>query len=411
MNFSENSKEAWRSVRSNMLRSSLTALIIMIGISTLIGILTAIDAIRYSVEGSLASLGSNSFEINEKMAQGRRRNSGSGRIFPILTYRQIQTFASIFANQSLMSVSTAVSFTAQAKSETKQTNPNCGVRGIDQNYLELKGYSLSSGRNFTSFEFEQGNPVCLIGPEIQLQLFGTTNAVGQKIRVLGSSFTIAGVLVSSSSMMGGSGTDRAILIPLKLARQFSANRLLSYQLIVFVKNPADFEHAMGQATGLMRQIRHDKAGNPDSFEINRSETLASSLNQITGYLQAAGFGIGLITLLGAAIGLMNIMMVSVTERTREIGVRKSLGATARHIQQQFLTESVMICLAGGAGGVILGMIMGNGVMVALGENKFIVPWLWISFGIGLCVLVGLISGWYPAKKAAALDPIEALRYE
>jgi putative ABC transport system permease protein len=175
-------------------------------------------------------------------------------------------------------------------------------------------------------------------------------------------------------------------------------------------SPTDIEPAKGEAIGLMRNIRKDRIGAENSFEITQSDSLAGIVIDSISTVTSAAAIIGIITLLGAAIGLMNIMLVSVTERTREIGIRKSLGATRSVIRRQFLTEAIVICQLGGLLGIILGVLIGNLISFAIG-GTFIIPWLWIISGVTLCFFVGLLSGIYPAIKASNLDPIEALRYE
>jgi putative ABC transport system permease protein len=211
--------------------------------------------------------------------------------------------------------------------------------------------------------------------------------------------------------MGGGGSDRLILIPLQTANQMPHQQELTYNIKTTVGSPEKLDYMLGEATGIMRKVRQDKPGQEDSFEITRSDSALKSLDEISGYLKVGGFLIGFITLLGASIGLMNIMMVSVTERTREIGIRKALGATALQIRQQFLIEAIVICVLGGLLGIFLGVGMGNLVAGFIGEGGFFVPWLWVSLGLMVCITVGLISGWYPAFKASKLDPIESLRYE
>jgi putative ABC transport system permease protein len=171
------------------------------------------------------------------------------------------------------------------------------------------------------------------------------------------------------------------------------------------------DYAMGEATGVMRSIRRDRPGDLNSFELEKSETLAQELESITSGLRMGGFGIGFITLLGASIALMNIMLVSVTERTREVGVRKALGATPLRIRQQFVIEAIVVCLLGGIAGIIMGILIGNLLSRAMGITLFVVPWTWMTVGMAVCVFVGLISGYYPAHKASRLDPIESLRFE
>jgi putative ABC transport system permease protein len=203
--------------------------------------------------------------------------------------------------------------------------------------------------------------------------------------------------------------DNMIFIPVLVANQMASGRGLNYRLTVGIADPTKMEWAMGEATGLMRSIRRDQLGKENSFDLEKSETLSQKLESMTSGLRWAGFGIGFITLLGACIALMNIMMVSVTERTREVGVRKALGATPTRIRQQFIIEAIVVCFLGGIVGIILGIIAGNLLALALGV--FVLPWLWMIVGLVVCVFVGLLSGYYPAYKASQLDPIESLRFE
>lgn len=205
--------------------------------------------------------------------------------------------------------------------------------------------------------------------------------------------------------------DRYFLVPLETARRVDPQRKLSYTITVAINDPTQMEYAMGQATGLMRSIRKDPLGQEDSFEVVRNQSLAESLEEITGYLKIGGFGIGFITLLGASIGLMNIMLVSVTERTREIGVRKALGASPTKIRQQFLIEAIVITQMGGVGGIVLGILVGNLIAQVLNVDGFVLPWLWMFVGLLIGMVVGIISGYLPAYKASRLDPIESLRFE
>ncbi|TAE47482.1 MAG: FtsX-like permease family protein [Cytophagales bacterium] len=412
MNFKENIKEGLRSVKSNMLRSVLTALIIAIGIMALVGILTAIDSMQASLNSSFAEFGANSFEIQVPQAQ---RGGGFGgprkqeKSYPVITYRQAKMYEQNVDFDAKVSISTTVGGTAEVKNGSKKTNPNVLIIGTSENYITNKFLDLAEGRNFSAIEQERGSYSIILGYEVAEKLFDKREAVNQFVSMQGGKYLIVGVLKKAgSSQQGG---DRAVLIPLERARVLMTNARPTFTITTLLNNTLDSEEAMGEATLLMRQIRQDKIGKPNSFEISSSESLVERLNNITGYLKFGGYVVGFITLLGASIGLMNIMMVSVTERTREIGVRKALGATPARIRQQFLIEAIIICQIGGVFGVFFGIAMGNFVAISINAGIFVIPWAWIIIAFTVCILVGVISGWYPAYKASKLDPIDALRFE
>lgn len=411
MNFLENIKEGLRAIKGNLLRTVLTALIVAIGIMSLVGILTAVDSIQYSISDTFSSLGANSFDIRVQNNQGRRRSGQVEKTDAPITYLQARQYQRISGEAVRVSLSTSLGGAITVKSDLAKTNPNIQVVGADEYYLANENYNLESGRPFSNFELEEGSNVAIIGQELKENLFKNQSAVSKKISFLGKHFKIVGVLEKSGSSMGGRGSDRLIIIPLTTANQMPRKRDLTYNIKTTVPNAENMMYMMGEATGIMRNVRQDKPGQKDSFETTRSDSVLKSLNDITGYLKVGGFLVGFITLLGASIGLMNIMMVSVTERTREIGIRKALGATSIQIRQQFLIEAIVICFLGGLLGVLLGVLMGNSVSAMIGAGGFLVPWLWIFLGLVVCVGVGIISGWYPAYKASKLDPIESLRYE
>jgi putative ABC transport system permease protein len=414
MNIQENIRESLRSIQSNMLRTVLTALIIAIGITSLVGILTAIDGIQSSVNSSFADLGANTFSVSNYTQDQRRRGGRQQKQFEDINYQQATQFATYFRKDydANVSLATGVGGAIQVKYQSKKTNPNVRILGADQAYLGIKGYSIRVGRNFNTSDLENSLNVAIVGQEVVNSLFEREDPLNKVISFMGGQFKIIAVLEKKGSLGGGTDADRLIIVPLETGRALAANRALTFEITASAPEVNDSEYIIEEARGLMRRVRGDALGKQDSFEIQRADALAKDFENITGYLRIGGFGIGIITLLGASIALMNIMMVSVTERTREIGIRKSLGATPRVIRLQFLIEAIIICIFGGLAGLVLGIGIGNIISTSIStDSQFIVPWFWMLMGIMVCVFVGVISGIYPAIKASRLDPIEALRYE
>lgn len=411
MNLIENIKEGLRSVQANLLRSVLTALIVAIGITSLVGILTAIDGIEQSVAESMAGLGVNTFDISSKQNRGGRNQGIGQKVYDRVQLGQIQKFIDRYSIPSSISLSANLSGAVEVKHGSKKTNPNVRIEGINQEYIAIKGLNIEKGRNFSMIEGQYGTKVAVLGAKVANALFEKNDSpVGKEVSFKGVQFKVIGVL-KEKGQLSDNNFDNMVFIPVLVANQMAAGRGLNYRVTVGITDPSKMELAMGEATGLMRSIRQDKLGNENSFEIEKSETLAQSLESITSGLRLGGFGVGFITLLGAAIALMNIMMVSVTERTREVGVRKALGATPLRIRQQFVIEAIVVCVLGGLAGIILGILIGNVISRAMGIQIFVLPWLWMGVGMFVCVFVGLLSGYYPAYKASKLDPIESLRFE
>lgn len=413
MNLKENIREGLRSIKSNSLRTILTAAIIALGITALVGILTTIDGMQNSVDSSFAGLGANSFDIKVENERGRRRGLNERVLAPI-RFVEAMKFKELFSNKNkgaTISISTNVTGIGELKYRSLKTNPNTSVRGIDDSFIEIKGYKLLNGRNFNENELTFSSNVTILGSEVAHKLFPKESPVNKQISLMGESYKVIGVLDKKGSITGGDD-DRVALVPLESGRQLGANQQLFYDITASVPNVSNMDYIIGEATAIMRLVRRDRLGEDDSFSIERSDALAKDFEEVTGYLRIGGFGISFITLLGASIALMNIMMVSVTERTREIGIRKALGATPFKIRLQFLLEAIVICILGGISGIILGIGAGNLITIATSENaNFIIPWAWILLGLFVCVVVGISSGIYPAYKASKLDPIESLRYE
>lgn len=405
----ENIKEAYKSIKQNFLRSLLTLLIIAVGITCLVGILTSIDGILFSMSDNFNRLGANTFSFRPKSETiktsngGRRRKRGE----PI-TFDQAMEFKDDFKySGASVSVESWCESNATLKYKDNKTNPNIIVRGVDENYIATSAYELEAGRNFTATETNK----VVIGADLVTKLFDgkAQKAINQEISINADKYVVVGTLKSRGSSSGG-GEDRRIFIPLITSKFKYGYARKNYNLSVSVLRPDLVDETINSSIGVMRNIRGLKAKDSNDFEIRKSDSILETLKDMTSTLRWATIIIAMLTLLGAAIGLMNIMLVTVTERTKEIGVRKALGATSNNVLIQFLTEAVMICILGGIVGIILGIILGLGV-TKLMDGRFFIPWAWTMLGLSVCVVVGVISGLYPALKASRLDPIESLRYE
>lgn len=412
MSLRENIILALRTVRSNWLRAILTLMIIAFGIMALVGILTAIDVGINSLSDNLSSLGANTFDIDPK-GDGARGNRGGRRskVGEPIVYDQALAFKEAYDFPARVSVSLPCSGTAAIKRADEKTNPNVGLFAVDENYLESKGFQLAAGRNFTYLESIRGGFIAIIGAEIVDELFKgqPEKAVGQYIHAGNIKLKVVGTIQSKGSSMGGN-EDRRILIPLQTGKRYYGSSRTNYNLMIAVEDPNQIDIGTDYATAIFRNIRGLEAAQDNDFEITKSDSLIGLIRENTTYFRWAAVGIGLITLIGAAIGLMNIMLVSVTERTREIGISKAIGAKRGTILTQFLAEAVTISLIGGLVGIFLGVLAGN-VVAIIANGSFLFPWAWVTIAIVTCTGVGLLSGLYPAMKASRLDPIESLRYE
>jgi putative ABC transport system permease protein len=410
MNLIENIKEGLRSVQANLLRSVLTALIVAIGITCLVGALTAVEGIRYTFTESLSSLGANSFYIESKQYRNRQMNGINEKRHPKIQLNEVQRFIDRYQVNSIVALNSELSWNAEVKYHSKKSNPNVILQGINDEYMALNSLALLEGRNFSKREIDYGTKVAVLGHKVYTQIFENNESpIGKEVSFKGVQFRVIG-LMAEKGQLAQDSYDNMVLFPIIVANQMAQGRGLDYTLSIGIADPTQMDMAMGEATGLMRSIRHDRIGNGDSFQLEKSDTL-SDLNSVMGIIQGSGLGIGFITLLGSAIALMNIMLVSVTERTREVGVRKALGATPLRIRQQFVIEAIVVCLLGGIVGVILGIAIGNLLSTVMGISEFVLPWKWMFFGMVVCIVVGLLSGYYPAWKASKLDPIESLRFE
>ncbi|WP_316838325.1 ABC transporter permease [Pedobacter nutrimenti] len=410
MTYTENVRLALQSIQSNRLRTMLTALIIAIGLSALVGILTTLDAVKKSMTEAFSSMGANAFTIRNRGTGIRVGGPGQRpKAFKSIRFEDAVAFKERLQTPATVSISIRASGGSTVKYGGEKTNPNIAIQGVDEYGLIAQGLDLSEGRNFSATEAQLGADVCIVGSEIIKTLFKKETPIDKIISVGNNRLRIVGILASKGSSIGFSG-DRAVYVPLLKAKLINSFADPSYTITVMVPGNEMMDNVIGEATSEFRNIRKLKVGQTNNFEITKSDAIAQTLFENLKYIAIGGIAIGVITLIGASIGLMNIMLVSVTERTREIGVRKAIGANPSVIRKQFLIEAVVICLMGGALGILLGILLGNSISLMM-HGAFIIPWDFILGGFALCVVVGILSGYYPAKKASKLDPVEALRYE
>lgn len=408
---SENIRVATDSIKGNKLRAFLTMLIIFFGITALVGISSAIDAMKASINSNFTSMGANSFTIRNKDTNVKvGRHGKRSKKYRAISYKEALRFKAEFDFPVTTAVSTMASFAARIKYLSEKTNPNIQLFGGDENYLATSGYELESGRNFSPQEVLSGTHLAIIGKDVETDLFRAgQSGLDKMITINNARYRVIGVLASKGNSMGFGG-DKVCIIPLTTARQYYGSKNMSFTISVLARNAQWLNLSLGEATGLFRKIRGVPVSEPDNFEITKADNLANMLIGLTSKASTGAILIGIITLIGASIGLMNIMLVSVTERTREIGIRKALGATSEVIKNQFLIESVVICVIGGFFGILMGILAANLISYNL-SSEFFMPWLWIIIGFAVCLIVGLVSGYLPAKRASQLDPIESLRFE
>ncbi|MCU0461495.1 MAG: ABC transporter permease [Bacteroidales bacterium] len=408
--FWENLSISVRAIMSNKVRAVLTICIIAFGIMALVGILTSIDAIKSSLTSQFTMMGANSFTItsrgmNVQIGNDRYRAKNYSRI----SYKEASEFKKKFDEPAWVSVSFNASGLATLKYRTEETNPNIELVGVDENYLAVSGYEVNTGRNFTIDEIQLSRRLALLGSEVAGDLFPTgIDPIGQEISVAGLKFVVAGIMKSKGASQMSS--DKVCFIPVTTARQYFSRPNMNFNITVMPFKSINLDLLTGEAEAVFRVVRNLDPRDESDFNVSRSDNLVALLLKNIKYVTLAATLIGIVTLFGAAVGLMNIMLVSVSERTREIGVRKAIGAKPKTIKNQFLFESIMIGQMGGIFGIILGILIGNIVSAALKSN-FIIPWIWVIMGVVVCFIVGIVSGYAPALKAANIDPIEALRYE
>jgi putative ABC transport system permease protein len=409
--FRENVKIALGSIKTQLLRTILTVLIIAIGIMALVAILTVVSALENTISKDFASMGSNTFTVNQY--DNLTRTNGDGereKVNPIISYPEVKAFKDNFNYPfSHTSISFVATANAEIKYEDDKTDPEASVVGVDDYFIPNSGLEVVKGRNFTPFDIANNNQVCVLGSDFEKDLLKDLNPIDKTISIRGAKFKVIGVLKEKGSTFGNS-QDLRVMIPIQVARTLFTSPNINYSTSVMVEKKELLSNAVDNATIAMRKVRKLSPIEENNFGVSRSDDLINKILDITQYLGLAAWVIGIITIFGSSIALMNIMLVSVTERTREIGVRKALGAKKSTIAIQFFMETLVIGQLGGLLGVIFGIFTGYAIATLI-EFTFVIPWLAIMAAFIVSFIVAVVSGSYPAVKAAKLDPIEALRYE
>ena len=416
MKFGEILRMALGSLGVNKLRSGLTMMGITIGVFSVIGVMTAVSALRGSIENGLSFLGSNMFQFAKFPVNGGGMDDEGPNRRRYLMRRDI-TLDQAMRYQHLMEGTADVicikvfenQSTVQARYQNRKTTPGIIFLGSNEHFVLANQYTVELGRNLTSEDVEFSKPVAVIGQAILKRLFPSESPIGKVIKVNERTYTIVGTFGDKGSSFG-QNQDAIVMIPItRFLNDFGVAR---HTINIATQAPSQlvYNETMDKGVTAMRIVRGLRPEEENDFELYSNDSLISSFAKVADVISAGSFVISGIALLAAGVGIMNIMLVSVTERTKEIGIRKSIGARKASILTQFLVESVAISVTGGLVGILLGVVGGNGLALML-KASVVFPWGWAALGLIVCSGIGVGFGFYPAWKAASLDPIEALRYE
>lgn len=408
MNFSETLRLALSSLSANKLRSALTMLGIAVGVFSVIGVMTVITALRGSIELGLNVLGANSFQIMKYPAINFSDPSMRFRNRPDITYVQSARFKELMRGHGEVSLSLRRGG-RRVLYHDRRTNPNVRLIGGDENFISSLNFEILAGRNLQADDVEFGRAVVLLGSDIVSRLFPNEEALGKVVRIDGQSYTVVGLIAPKGTSFGGNSDTNAVT-PITQYLEIYGRSFRSLGINVQAADQESLIATQETAIGMMRLVRGLEPESGNDFEVFSNESLIEAFNSVAGVVAIGAFVISAIALLASGVGVMNIMLVSVTERTKEIGIRKSIGAKKRNILMQFLIEAVVLCLVGGLAGVVFGVVGGN-VGAKMLSATAVFPWGWAGAGLAVCSAIGIGFGFYPAWKAASLDPIEALRYE
>lgn len=409
--FRQNINIAQQSIKGQFLRTALTVMIIAIGITALVSILSSVQALESTIGDGFSGIGANTFSLQRYNFTLQRRGGKRTKVNPVISYREVKEFQESYDFPgSQVGISFQATRDAEVKSEDRKTKPKVIIAGVNENYISNSGLKISEGRGFSSFDIVNNARVCVIGKDLEENLFQGLNPIGQTLSIRGNKFTVVGMLEEKGATFGNN-LDLRILIPLDVARGIYSQPSINYDVSVKVQDQQFMAGAKDRAIVLFRNIRGLAPVEENNFGIIQSDELLNTLNEQKAVLYIAAIVISGITIFGSSIALMNIMLVSVTERTREIGVRKALGAKRSTISWQFFIETLLISQYGSLLGIILGSIIGWVVSTFALEISFAMPWTPVIWATIISVIIAIFSGVLPAIKAARLDPIQALRYE
>jgi putative ABC transport system permease protein len=399
---------SFQSILNNKLRTSLTILGVVVGIFSIIVIMTIITMLQNSIEDGLAMLNKNTFQIQkfDAMQTGHRDRSQRNR--KNITIQEAKRLKELLTQARYVGAEQWQGGKV-VKYGNLETNPNIHVGGQTIDAMRTNDFNVEFGRDFRQDDVQNSTDVCILGVDVVEKIFPNMNPVGQIVRVDNQPLRVIGVMEKQPEMFGESN-DNYALLPITTWQSIYGKYRRSVNIMVTAPDKESYDAVIESAIGHFRKIRKVAPGEPDDFSIFSNESLISQVNDITGPIKIGALAVSLVALIAAGIGIMNIMLVSVTERTREIGIRKAVGAKRTNILMQFLIEAIVLCIVGGLIGIIIGISIGN-LTGSFLNAEFAIPIDWVVIGISMCIIVGVIFGTYPAYKAANLDPIEALRYE
>ena len=408
MEFGEIAKISLSSIRANKLRSVLTLLGIVVGVFSIIGVMTALEVLQSSIESGLTNLGAHTFQIQKFPVMASRQQWLKARNRKDITLEQAEKVESRITTAKFIGIEAVDGGNVVQSLSGEKTNPNVTIFGETPNGVPTNNWTVNQGRSLSDDDFTHSRRVVVLARDVVSKVFPRGNAVGSEVKINNVRYSVIGTFEPKGGSMGGPNENYAAIPLSAYLEQFGSRR--SLHIMIKAKSPEAYEDCMEEARMILRTVRKVPPGEEDDFSIFSNDSMIEQFNSFTKYVKLGVGFISFVSLLAAGVGIMNIMLVSVTERIKEIGIRKAIGARKNNILGQFLMEAVVLCQIGGIIGILVGILMGNLVALMM-EVPPVFPYDWAALGFIICSFVGIVFGVYPAWKAANLDPIEALRYE